>query len=423
MRVSGPGARDIAQGVLGRIPEARRACFGEFRGEDGEILDEGLALFFPAPASFTGEDVLELQGHGGPVVMALLLARCLALGARAAEPGEFTRRAFLNDKLDLAQAESIADLIDAATTTAARSAVRSLRGAFSQEIHRLSDTLIDLRVFVEAALDFPEEEIDFLRSSQIRDKLEQAKHGLTSVLASARQGKLLREGLHVVLVGRPNVGKSSLLNYLAREEVAIVTDVAGTTRDALRQHLQLHGIPLHVVDTAGLRETTDPVERIGIERTWKAVESADMALLIVDAREGVTEDDRAILARLPERLPVLTVHNKADLLKAPAHWDEQTNDITLSVKTGEGMALLETALLRQAGWLSNDEGVFMARERHLQALRTAADHLAEAGRQLGAPELLAEELTQAQRALGSITGEFTPDDLLGEIFSRFCIGK
>lgn len=421
VRVSGPRAQDIALAILGREPAPRRAHLCDFKEAGGEVIDQGIALFFPAPNSFTGEPVLELQGHGGPAVLKLLLARCLQLGARVAEPGEFTRRAYLNDKLDLAQAESVADLIDAATTQAAKSAMRSLHGEFSREVHTLVDALIDLRMLVEATLDFPDEEIDFLEAAHAKEKLATVRAKLEQVLHRAKQGRLLREGLQVVLIGQPNVGKSSLLNRLAGEEVAIVTPVAGTTRDTVREEIQIDGIPLHIIDTAGLRDTVDEVERIGIARTWAAVEKANLALVIIDAARGLAPEDEAILCKLPAGQPVLRVFNKIDLIgDAPR---AGADGIHLSAKTGAGLALLHDRLLEMAGWEQTGEDVFMARERHLNALHQARDRLTSADQRWQQLELLAEELKLAQNALNTITGEFTSDDLLGEIFSRFCIGK
>ncbi|MCL6556276.1 MAG: tRNA uridine-5-carboxymethylaminomethyl(34) synthesis GTPase MnmE, partial [Burkholderiales bacterium] len=420
VRVSGPATRAIAQGILGRIPVPRHATLADFLDAQGEVLDQGIALFFPAPHSFTGEDVLELQGHGGPAVLQLVLTRCLALGARLAEPGEFTRRAYLNDKLDLAQAESVADLIEAATAQAARSALRSLRGEFSREVGALRDALIDLRMLVEATLDFPEEELEFLEAAHAREKLSALRQQLDAVFARARQGSLLREGLHVVLIGRPNVGKSSLLNRLAGEEVALVTPIAGTTRDTVRELIQLDGIPVHIIDTAGLRETTDEVERLGIARTWAAVEKANIALLVTEAGTAPAAEDEAILARLPAGLPVLRVVNKIDLLGEAPRLAEET--VYLSAKTGAGIELLRRRLLALAGWQETGEGVFMARARHLEALTRARAHLEAADTHWQELELMAEELKLAHNALATLTGEFTSDDLLGEIFARFCIG-
>lgn len=400
--------------------------FARFLDADGVTLDEGIALYFPAPASFTGEDVLELQGHGGPVVMQMLLERCLELGARLAEPGEFTRRAFLNGKLDLAQAESVADLIEASTAAAARSALRSLSGRFSEEIHRIVDALIDLRMLVEATLDFPEEEIEFLEQARALPRLDTIRQQLQDVLNRACQGALLRSGLNVVLVGEPNVGKSSLLNQLTGEDRAIVTEVAGTTRDALRETVQIEGIPLHIIDTAGLRETEDIVERIGIERTWREIERADVILWLVDASvEASASATEAIDARLPQVVERIIIANKIDLAGLEAGRVEENGAVRLQVsaKKGAGMELVRAELLRIAGWQAHGEDVILARERHLHALRAALAHIGTAASQSAALELFAEELRLAQDVLGEITGEFSADDLLGVIFSRFCIGK
>ena len=423
VRVSGPRAEHIAQAILGRTPVARNAQLANFLDADGATLDQGIALFFPSPNSFTGEDVLELQGHGGPAVLQSLLARCITLGARLAAPGEFTRRAYLNDKLDLAQAESVADLIDAASTQAAKSAMRSLQGDFSRQIHGLVDGLINLRMLVEATLDFPEEEIDFLAAAQAKEKLALIGTDLIALLQKAKQGALLREGLQVVLIGQPNVGKSSLLNRLVGDEVAIVTPVAGTTRDTVREEILLEGIPVHIIDTAGLRNTQDEVEQIGIARTWSAIEKADMALVIMDAVRGISEEDQAIINKLPATQPVLRVFNKADLISQIPPRIEGNTEIYLSAKTGFGIVDLHQQLLVLAGWQQTGEDLFMARERHVRALQQAHQHLLQAAQCWQQLELLAEELNLAQKALSSITGEFSADDLLGEIFSRFCIGK
>lgn len=422
VRVSGAGLGAFALALCGRAPRPRTAHFTRFLDEQERAIDEGVLLYFAAPASFTGEDVLELQGHGGPVVMQMLLERCLQLGARLAEPGEFTRRAFLNGKLDLAQAEGVADLIEASTAAAARSAVRSLSGQFSEEVHRITDALIDLRMLVEATLDFPEEEIDFLERARAMPRLESIRESLEGVLDRARQGALLRSGLNVVLVGAPNVGKSSLLNQLAGEERAIVTDIAGTTRDALRETIQIEGIPLHIIDTAGLRETEDRVERIGIERTWREIARADVILHLVEA--GVTADGD-LDASLPQGVERIVVANKIDLAGLSPGRVEAGGRVRLQVsaRSGEGVELVRQELLRIAGWHAHGEDVILARERHLLALREALGHVEAAGTQLGALELFAEELRLAQEELGTITGEFSADDLLGVIFSRFCIGK
>ena len=426
VRVSGKNLLPMAQALCGKTPIPRVALYADFRDADGQAIDNGLLLFFAAPASFTGEDVIELQGHGGPVVMEMLLNRCLELGARLAEPGEFTKRAFLNDKLDLAQAEGVADLIDASSRTAARLALRSLKGDFSRRIHSLVDDLVTLRMLVEATLDFPEEDIDFLEAVDARGKLEGLRRSVDEVLANARQGAILREGMNVVLVGAPNVGKSSLLNALAGDEVAIVTDIAGTTRDAVRERILIDGVPVHIVDTAGLRETDDVVERIGIERSRKAVSEADVALVLVDPREGLNEKTRMILDTLPSDLKRIEIHSKSDLHTGAAVAFETGADtvIPLSAKTGAGLDVLRQTLLREVGWQGEGEGLFLARARHLNALQAAKGELelaALCGN--GQIELLAEHLRLAQVACGEITGEFTADDLLGVIFSRFCIGK
>lgn len=428
VRVSGTHLLDFAERLTGKQPDAiqaRRATMADFRAADGAVLDQGILLYFPAPHSFTGEDVLELQGHGGPVVMQQLLGRCLDLGARLAEPGEFTRRAFLNDKLDLAQAEAVADLIEASTAQAARSAMRSLSGEFSRQVHALVNQLIELRMLVEATLDFPEEEIDPLRDTDMVPRLGRLRTELNGLRARARQGSLLRTGMTVVLAGLPNVGKSSLLNRLAGEERAIVTDIAGTTRDALRETIQVEGIPLHIIDTAGLRETDDPVERIGVERSWQEIGRADVVLQIVDAHAGITPADRAVAARLPDGIERIVVENKSDLAYHSAGRFESHGQVhlRLSAITGEGVGLLHDELLRVAGWQGHGEDVILARERHLAALAEAEQRLDQAANYMQQLELVAEELRLAQETLNSITGEFTADDLLGAIFSRFCIGK
>lgn len=428
VRVSGSGLLPLAESLTGKAPRPRHATLANFKAVDGSTIDSGLLLYFPGPHSFTGEDVLELQGHGGPVVMGMLLARCLDLGARLAEPGEFTRRAFLNGKLDLAQAEAVADLIDAATTAAARSAVRSLQGEFSRTIQALNEELVNLRMLVEATLDFPEEEIDFLKAADAFGRLERLQAKLEAVFERASQGRLLQAGLHVVIAGQPNVGKSSLLNCLAGDDLAIVTPVAGTTRDALKSSIQIEGIPLHIIDTAGLRETEDLVERIGIERSWREIERADVVLHLVDARSGMTEADLAIDAHLPAGLRRIRVANKLDLLGQEPERREAEDGVwlTLSAQSGAGVELLRQELLRVAGW-HQTEDVIIARERHMRALAAARNHLEAAHQTIvgTAPplELFAEELRLVQRALGEITGEFTAEDLLGVIFSRFCIGK
>ena len=432
IRISGKNLLPLAQQISGgKTPQPRLALYTDFYDAEQRAIDSGLMLYFAAPASFTGEDVIELQGHGGPVVMQMLLSRCLELGARLAEPGEFTKRAFLNNKLDLAQAESVADLIDASSQSAARMAVRSLKGAFSQHIHALVDDLITLRMLVEATLDFPEEDIDFLEAADARGKLENLQGRLKTVLAQAQQGAVLREGMNVVLVGAPNVGKSSLLNALAGEDIAIVTDIAGTTRDTVREQITLDGVPVHITDTAGLRDTDDTVEKIGIERSGKALAQADVALILIDPAEGLNQKTRDILAALPEGLKKIEVRNKIDLTGGtPGLSDDLCSEsgadtlICLSAKTGAGLDLLKQELLRQIGWQGESEGLFLARRRHTAALEAAQTELENAAL-CGSDqiELLAEHLRLAQAACSEITGEFTADDLLGVIFSRFCIGK
>lgn len=433
VRVSGPRARAMAITLSGREPQPRHAHYGPFHADDGDVIDEGLLLYFPGPNSFTGEDVLELQGHGGPVVMDMLLQRCLELGARQARPGEFSERAFLNDKLDLAQAEAIADLIEASSAQAARNAVRSLQGEFSRRVHSLTDQLIGLRMYVEAAIDFPEEEIDFLADGHVLSQLDAVRAELASVLREAGQGALLRDGMTVVIAGRPNAGKSSLLNALAGREAAIVTDIAGTTRDVLREHIHIDGMPLHIIDTAGLRSTDDHVEKIGVERALKAINEADRVLLVVDSTAPEASDPFALwpefLDSRPDPAHVTLIRNKADLSTESIGLEENADGhvtITLSARSGNGLDLLREHLKACMGFEQTAESSFSARRRHLEALRLAGDSLEHGRAQLtlsGAGELLAEDLRQAQQALGEITGAFTPDDLLGRIFSSFCIGK
>ena len=445
VRVSGQALEPLIEALVGRGLAPRVAHYAALRDAHGEAIDQGLVIHFPAPHSYTGEDVLELQAHGGPVVLQLLLARCLEAGAdidaatrrprlahlRLAQPGEFTQRAFLNGKLDLAQAEAVADLIDAGTEAAARSAARSLGGAFSREIEALAARIVELRALVEATLDFPEEEIDFLERADARGRLAGIMVALAGVLDRTRQGALLREGMTVVLAGQPNVGKSSLLNALAGAELAIVTPIAGTTRDKIGQTIQIEGVPVHVVDTAGLRDTTgsdDEVERIGIARSWAEIDQADAVVFLHDltrmGEPGFEAGDAAIAARLRGTSRVLHVFNKSDV--APAHKDS-ADRLRVSARTGEGLQALRQALLERAGWHASPEGVFIARTRHVMALQRTAEHLARAGALAAAAaaalDLLAEELRLAHNALGEITGAFSADDLLGEIFGRFCIGK
>ncbi len=425
VRVSGPHLEEMAISILGHCPSPRHAAYLDFKDSDGTVIDRGIALYFPAPHSYTGEHVLELQGHGGTAVMQRLLQRCLELGARLAEPGEFTRRAWLNDKMDLAQAEAVADLIEASTTQAAKSAMRSLAGEFSARIHELRDRLVNLRMYVEACLDFPDEDINFITEGGVAEKLAVVADELQAVFNGARQGNLLREGIHVVLIGQPNVGKSSLMNQLAGEEVAIVTAIAGTTRDTIRSEIQINGVPLHIIDTAGLRETDDEVEQHGIARTWRVAESAHIALILVDATHGIGKTEKSIIERLRGVSHQVWVHNKIDLAQSSPRLEELDGHthLFLSAKTGAGLDLLRGHLLNLAGWQSDGEGVFMARERHLRALECVAECLENAAGTLRQPELLAEELRLGQESLNEITGEFTSDDLLGEIFGKFCIGK
>ncbi len=436
VRASGRNLAPLIQAVCGRAElPPRQAVLLPFLASNSEPLDRGLALHFPAPHSYTGEDVLELQAHGGPVLLQLLLARCLEAlpGLRLAEPGEFTERAFLNDKLDLAQAEAVADLIEASTEAAARSAARSMAGAFSHEVTALAARIVELRTLVEATLDFPEEEIDFLEKARARERLDAIEAAIEAALGRARQGALLREGLRVVLAGQPNVGKSSLLNALAGAELAIVTPIPGTTRDRVAETIQIDGVPLHITDTAGLRlphEAADEVERIGIARSWEAIAGADVLLFLRDlSRAGEPAYDAAdaeIAGLLPAATPRIEVWNKADAVVAPGA-ALPPGALALSAKTGAGLETLRQALLQRAGWQAAPEGVFIARSRHVEALRRTLEHLraaqAHAEVRDAALDLLAEELRLAHRALASITGEFGVEDLLGEIFGRFCIGK
>jgi len=439
VRISGPAAADIARGILGRVPVPRYATLADFRDTDGEVIDSGIALYFPGPASFTGEDVLELQGHGGQFILGRLLQRALELGARAARPGEFSERAFLNDKLDLVQAEAIADLIESGTETAARAAQRSLQGVFSRRVHALQDELTALRVFVEAAIDFPDEEIDFLAESDVVGRVQAAQRHLRAVLRDARQGRLLRDGFVLAIVGPPNAGKSSLLNALSGQDSAIVTEIPGTTRDVLRETIDLDGIPVHLADTAGLRDTEDVIEAEGVRRARQALATADIVLLLEDATVAVEpQTDLAELAGVSAQGHCLRVANKIDLLPADErairkHAEEQKHGegrerIWISARTGEGLDALRQSIREAVGAAADGVagGSFSARQRHVDALRRAGRHL-DAGLVVmtgsRAGELLAEELRLAQQALGELTGELLPDDLLGEIFSSFCIGK
>lgn len=427
VRVSGALAESVMRAVMGKTLDARHATFGDFNDRDGVAIDRGLGIYFLAPHSYTGENVFELQAHGGPAVLARLLKRCLELGARLAQPGEFTERAFLNNKLDLAQAEAVADLIEASSEAAAKSAARTLTGEFSRRVFAITQALTELRAHVEACIDFPEEEIDLADRALQRQKLQGIQHAQTDLTRDARRGAALRDGLTVVLIGRPNVGKSSLLNRLAGDDIAIVTPVAGTTRDHVRATIHIEGLPIHLIDTAGLRETEDEVEKIGIARTWAAIEAAGAVLLIMEAGEMAGKNEAEILQRIPKSIPKIWVYNKIDLYEGSqvSRGTSLASDdahVKLSALTGEGMDELRSWLLRIAGW-QPIEGVFLARERHLIALAEAAKHLDEADARPQQYELLAEELRLAQQALSTITGDFSSDDLLGEIFGKFCIGK
>jgi tRNA modification GTPase len=428
VRISGPAAPDIALALLGRLPAARYAHFGRFRSADGSTLDQGLALYFPAPQSFTGEHVLELHGHGGPVVLDLLLQEVVTQGARIARPGEFSERAFLNGKLDLVQAEAVADLIESASAEAARAALRSLEGAFSQRVQQITEELIALRLHIEAALDFPEEEINFLADENLVRRTQQLTEQIDALRVATRQGQLLHEGMTVVLAGRPNAGKSSLLNALAQRDSAIVSPVPGTTRDVLREHIQIDGLPLHVLDTAGLRESTDAIESEGVRRAHAAMQRADRVLLVIDDSQEDENGVQALLAQLPDTARVTLVRNKIDLSgRAPGLSKSVATSVQVAVSAqdGRGLDALRTHLKECLGYQTAGEGTFSARRRHLEAIELTRTHLTTALIQLKAQrgELAAEELRQAQQALGEITGKFTSDDLLGRIFASFCIGK
>jgi tRNA modification GTPase len=427
IRISGINLHDFVTSMIGNLPKPRYAAYRKFRGLDGEIIDAGIVLYFPAPNSFTGEDVIELQGHGGPVVMDMLIEQVLRLGARLARPGEFSERAFLNNKLDLAQAEAIADLIDSGSRAAARLANRSLLGIFSQQIRQLVDEMIQLRLYVEAAIDFPEEDIDFLSDGIVSTRLQSIHDKTKQIQKSARIGTLLRDGMQLVIAGRPNAGKSSLLNALCGRETAIVTEIAGTTRDLLREQIQIDGMPLHLIDTAGLRHSDDAVEIEGIRRAREEIDSADMILWVYDALDGV-EQDVDDLSLLPQDVPVTLVCNKIDKVDAHGSIDKAADGVTvsLSAKSGEGVDLLREHLKQSMGYHADEEGEFIARRRHLDAIKRALTYIESGKKALQSTlsgELLAEDLRQAQNALSEITGEFSADDLLGEIFSSFCIGK
>jgi len=425
IRISGPLCTSIAKQLLDVSLHPRKVHFCRFLDGKDQAIDSGVALFFSAPASFTGEDILELQAHGGPLIMQMLMTRVLALGARQARPGEFSERAFLNNKLDLAQAEAIADLITSGTEAAARAAQRSLQGVFSDLVNKLQQELVDLRVFVEAAMDFPDEEIDFLADSDVLEKLAGAGQRLHSLLEQAHQGQLLRDGINIAIAGQPNAGKSSLLNALAGRESAIVTDIPGTTRDVLREYIALDGLPVHVADTAGIRESTDRVELEGVRRARAALTAADLALLVIDSNEAL-EPQLALKSEVPDNIPCVEVYNKIDLTGEPARLDEPARKVWISTKTGQGLERLTRLVKNTAGVTDVTEGSFSARTRHIDALKRTLAHVQAGSHQLevcNAAETLAEELRLAQKALGEITGEYLPDDLLGAIFANFCIGK
>ena len=428
IRISGPLALKIGKKISGGELLPRIANFKSFKDLNGSLIDQGLILFFPAPNSFTGEDIIELQCHGGRVVTQSILNFCIKNGANLAEPGEFTKRAFLNNKIDLAQAESVADLINASTEEAALSAANSLSGKFSLEINNLLKHLIELRMYVEACLDFPEEDIDFINEGNVKDKLQNLSYTMINIMNAASQGQLLRDGISLVLVGQPNVGKSSLLNQLSGEDKAIVTDIPGTTRDAITIDINLNGIPLNIIDTAGLRETDDPIEKFGIDKTWLSLEKGHIALFLVDVGKGITDYEKSIVNRFPKEIKRIWIYNKIDLIKTKAKVEQINNDqiVYMSAKTGEGLSLLKKVILNTVGFEGNVEGnqsKFMARKRHLEALEKVHQSIQRAQLNITSAELIAEELTIAQQCLSSITGSFTSDDLLGEIFSKFCIGK
>lgn len=434
VRISGPLAKEIGLALTKQDTlKVRYAYYGNWYNQQNQLIDQGILLYFVGPHSFTGEDVVELQGHGGPVILDLLLEACLALGARQARPGEFSERAFLNDKLDLAQAEAIADLIDASSKQAAQNALRTLQGEFSNKVHTLTELLISLRIYVEAAIDFPEEEIDFLTDGHVLEQVKQILEQIIQVQKEASQGALLRDGMNVVIAGLPNAGKSSLLNALAGREAAIVTDIAGTTRDILKEHIQIDGMPLHIIDTAGLRDTNDPVEKIGVERALNAINQADRILLVVDSTKAEADDPLSVWPNFLNPKPAIdkitVIYNKADLSQQPIQLlnsDKNYTAIHLSAKDNKGIDLLRNHLKTCMGYEHTSESSFSARRRHLQALQEAKESVEHGYQQLinqGAGELLAEDLRQAQQSLGTITGEFTPDDLLGRIFTSFCIGK
>jgi tRNA modification GTPase len=424
IRISGPDAVKISRAILGVDLTPRMASYLPFKDSDSSVIDRGIAIYFPSPHSYTGEDVVELQAHGGSVILQILLQCCLTHGARQADPGEFTKRAFLNNKLDLAQAEAVVDVLNASTVQAAKSAMRSLSGEFSLKINNLVDELTQLRVYVEACIDFPEEDIDFITQGGVIEKISHIQNTLAQIFKQSKQGALLKDGLVIVMVGQPNVGKSSLINQLSGDDVAIVTSVAGTTRDTISTDIQINGVPFNLIDTAGLRETSDEIEKMGIEKTWKAIERANIALFLVDATHGIGEKENSILDRLPKEVIKIWVHNKIDLSQQPPKTlrDADTH-VYLSAKYGQGVDLLREAILSCTDIKDIGENVFSARTRHLKAIENVQSFLIQAQENIGQAEILAENLRLAQIELASITGEFTADDLLGEIFGSFCIGK
>lgn len=425
VRVSGPLAPAIAVGILGVCPKPRKPRVGDFLDGNGNALDAGVSIYFAKPHSYTGEDVLELQGHGGPAVLGLVLDRCLELGARIAEPGEFTQRAFVNDKLDLAQAEAVADLIDACTSQAARAAVRAMQGEFSRMVEKIQSQLTDLRALIEATLDFPDEGVDPLTHDEVERRFSGVAADLRMTLSRARQGQLLRDGVSISIIGPPNVGKSSIINMLSRAEVAIVTPIPGTTRDLVRQVVDIRGVPVQIVDTAGVRSPQDRVEALGIERTWSTLAQADLVLLVSDASAEAPGSLHEIEAKVPSNTPVLRVHNKIDIIgrASGTHDESGATHVWISAKHGQGINTLEEQILVRCGWHGEEPGAYIARARHIEALKACESSVVAARATMKQTELVAEELRSAQRALSQLTGEFAADDLLGEIFTRFCIGK
>lgn len=426
VRISGFNLNDVLAGLSGKnILTQRMAHYSNIYNSNNEIIDSGLILYFNAPHSFTGEDVIEIQGHGSPIVMNMILKRCLELGCRMAQPGEFSQRAYLNGKIDLVQAESIADLIHAQSEASAKSALKSLQGTFSKHINEINQQLINLRMFVEATLDFPEEDIEFIANAKIKDKLQILQNAILKLLSNTRQGVILNNGANIAIIGRPNVGKSSLMNALANEDIAIVTDIAGTTRDIIKEKIIINGVTLNIIDTAGIRDTTDIVEQIGIDRTVNTMQNSQLCLVILDAAIGITNEDKQILALLPDTAKKLYIHNKIDLCDGQVCTEKTANDthIYLSAKLGTGLDVLRHAILESIGFEENNHDIFSARTRHLESMKQSVEHINDAFNNWSSLEILAEELRYAHNCLTEITGEFSADDLLGEIFSKFCIGK